>query len=250
MAAKILAAFAGDDAAATNELGDDGEDDERGENGGHHRVEVRRIFPGPHAEKNHHQADGDGADGGIEEIAFQAFEGSFAPGEQRSNRREQHQQKSNRDRHAIEKRRTDGDFVALNQFGKDRKKRAPQNGEADDQQKKIVEQETGFAGDQRFQLVLVPEVREIFDQEKMQTARVRPMKTRNQVPIEDCAKACTELITPERVRKVPSMESRKVAKMRTMFQTFSMPRFSCIITECRNAVPVSQGIDHPYPRFG
>jgi len=57
------------------------------------------------------------------------------------------------------------------------------------------------------------------------------MKTRNHVPIEDCAKAWTELITPERVRKVPSMDRRKVAKMSAMFQTLSMPRFSCMITE-------------------
>src|ERR1700681_888776 len=78
------------------------------------------------------------------------------------------------------------------------------------------------------------------------TASVNPMNTRNQVPIEDCANACTELITPERVRKVPSMESRKVAKMSAMFQTFNMPRFSCIITECRNAVPVSQGISEAF----
>src|SRR5882757_7538595 len=68
------------------------------------------------------------------------------------------------------------------------------------------------------------------------------MKTRNHEPIDDWAKACTELITPERVRNVPSIESRKVAKMSAMFQTFSMPRFSCIMTECRNAVPVSHGI--------
>src|SRR5580658_2180587 len=81
---------------------------------------------------------------------------------------------------------------------------------------------------------------------KAQTARVNLMKTRNQVPIEDCAKACTELITPERVRNVPSMESRKVAKMSAMFQTFNMPRFSCIITECRNAVPVSQGMSEAF----
>src|SRR5208337_2069395 len=82
--------------------------------------------------------------------------------------------------------------------------------------------------------------------EKVQTARVNPMKTRNQVPIEDWAKACTELITPERVRKVPSMESRKVAKMSDMFHTFNMPRFSCIMTECRNAVPVSQGMSEAF----
>jgi hypothetical protein len=38
------------------------------------------------------------------------------------------------------------------------------------------------------------------------------------------------------------MESRKIEKISDMFQIFNMPRFSCIITECRKAVPVSQGI--------
>ena len=64
----------------------------------------------------------------------------------------------------------------------------------------------------------------------------------NQSPIEDWAKACTELTTPLRVRNVPKIESMKVEKISHMFQVFSMPRFSCIITECRNAVPVNQGI--------
>src|SRR5438105_8737621 len=59
--------------------------------------------------------------------------------------------------------------------------------------------------------------------------------------MDDCAKACTELTTPLRVRNVPKIESMKVAKISHMFHTFSMPRFSCIITECRKAVPVSQG---------
>src|SRR5580692_1886410 len=80
----------------------------------------------------------------------------------------------------------------------------------------------------------------------VQTASVKPIKTRNHVPIEDCAKACTELMTPERVRNVPSMESRKVAKTSAMFQTLSMPRFSCIMTECRKAVPVSHGISDAF----
>ncbi len=30
------------------------------------------------------------------------------------------------------------------------------------------------------------------------------------------------------------------------FQTRIMPRFSCIITECRNAVPVSHGISEAF----
>ncbi len=37
------------------------------------------------------------------------------------------------------------------------------------------------------------------------------------------------------------MQRKKVADTSTMFQTFIMPFFSCIITECRKAVPLSQG---------
>ena len=64
----------------------------------------------------------------------------------------------------------------------------------------------------------------------------------NQFPIGDCAKACTEEMIPLRVSNVPRIESMKVMKINQMFHTFSMPRFSCIITECRKAVPVSHGI--------
>src|ERR1700738_2310108 len=68
----------------------------------------------------------------------------------------------------------------------------------------------------------------------------------NQFPIEDCAKACTELTTPLRVRNVPKIESMNVEKISHMFHVFNMPRFSCIITECRNAVPVSQGMSEAF----
>src|SRR5512136_2677587 len=57
----------------------------------------------------------------------------------------------------------------------------------------------------------------------------------------DCAKACTELTTPLRVSIVRRMHSMKVINTSQTFQTFIMPRFSCIITECKKAVPVSQG---------
>jgi len=68
----------------------------------------------------------------------------------------------------------------------------------------------------------------------------------NQAPIEDCANACTELMIPLRVRKVPRIESQNVANTSHMFQIFSMPRFSCIMTECRNAVPVSHGMNEAF----
>ncbi len=61
------------------------------------------------------------------------------------------------------------------------------------------------------------------------------------LPMADRAKACTDCTTPERVRNVPRMQRKKVAEISTMFQTFIMPFFSCIITECRKAVPLSQG---------
>ncbi len=64
--------------------------------------------------------------------------------------------------------------------------------------------------------------------------------------MEDCAKACTELTRPERVSSVPRMESMKVEKMSHTFQFFIMPRFSCIMTECRKAVPVSQGMSEAF----
>src|SRR5581483_8299305 len=77
---------------------------------------------------------------------------------------------------------------------------------------------------------------------KVNAAALSARKYRNQLPMEDCAKACTELMTPLRVRKVPRIASQNVAKTNHIFQIFSMPRFSCIMTEWRNAVPVSQGI--------
>ena len=57
----------------------------------------------------------------------------------------------------------------------------------------------------------------------------------------DCANACTELMTPDRVSSVPRIDSMKVMNTSQMFHTFIMPRFSCIITECRKAVPVIHG---------
>src|SRR3954454_19497120 len=58
---------------------------------------------------------------------------------------------------------------------------------------------------------------------KMQTASTRPMKMTNQVPMEDCANACTELTRPARVSSVPSIVSRKVEKTSHTFQLFIMP---------------------------
>src|ERR1700729_3220277 len=58
----------------------------------------------------------------------------------------------------------------------------------------------------------------------------------------DSANACTELTIPDRVSSVPRIVSMNVEKISHTFQLFIIPRFSCIITECRKAVPVSQGM--------
>ena len=69
-----------------------------------------------------------------------------------------------------------------------------------------------------------------------------PRKVRKKGPIGLCVKACTLASTPLRVRNVPSTVSRKVETINVMVQVFSIPRRSCTITECRNAVAVSHGM--------
>ena len=61
-------------------------------------------------------------------------------------------------------------------------------------------------------------------------------------PTGDCTNECTDWTTPLRVRKSPNDASTNVALTSTMFQTLSMPFFSCTITECRNAVAASHGM--------
>ena len=70
---------------------------------------------------------------------------------------------------------------------------------------------------------------------------MRPKKPSSSGPIVELLNACTEATTPLRVKKVPRMVSAKVAHSKERFQTRNMPRRSCTITECRYAVPVSQG---------
>src|ERR1035441_7294972 len=66
-------------------------------------------------------------------------------------------------------------------------------------------------------------------------------KVTKYLPILERANACTDSTNPERVMNVPRMHRKKVAEISTMFHTFIMPFFSCIITECRNAVPLNHG---------
>src|SRR5579875_2333889 len=76
---------------------------------------------------------------------------------------------------------------------------------------------------------------------KRQMQKTTTRKMANQEPMALSAKACTLATRPERVSQVPTMVRMKVVKMSQTFQIFIMPRFSCIMTECRKAVAASQG---------
>ena len=60
------------------------------------------------------------------------------------------------------------------------------------------------------------------------------------------AKACTEVSTPERTRKVPSSENEKARMARKIVHTFSASRFSITATEWMKAVPASHGINDAF----
>ena len=68
------------------------------------------------------------------------------------------------------------------------------------------------------------------------------MKPRNHGPIEPSVNEWIEFSTPDRVRNVPKRDSENASMTSSTFQTFSIPFFSCTITEWRKAVAASHGI--------
>src|SRR5690242_2787186 len=64
---------------------------------------------------------------------------------------------------------------------------------------------------------------------------------RKKYPTFDCVNECTLAITPERVMNVPKIDNSQAPMISPRFHFLSMPRFSWIITECRNAVITSHG---------
>jgi hypothetical protein len=73
------------------------------------------------------------------------------------------------------------------------------------------------------------------------TAVLATRKPANHVPTGDWANEWTLWMMPERVMKVPRMARRNVETTSVTFHLRSMPRFSWIMIEWRNAVPVSHG---------
>ena len=80
----------------------------------------------------------------------------------------------------------------------------------------------------------------------IEPAIITPIRTRNGTPSVEAPNAWIELRIPERTRNVPRIASTPVASTSETFQIFSIPRFSWIITECRNAVPISHGISEAF----
>ena len=60
------------------------------------------------------------------------------------------------------------------------------------------------------------------------------------------AKACTEVSTPERTRKVPSSDSENATMASSTVQLLKLPRFSVTASECISAVPASQGMKEAF----
>ena len=56
------------------------------------------------------------------------------------------------------------------------------------------------------------------------------------------AKACTEVKTPERTKKVPSSDSEKATMASSTVQLLKLPRFSVTANEWIKAVPTNHGI--------
>ncbi len=60
------------------------------------------------------------------------------------------------------------------------------------------------------------------------------------------AKACTEVRTPERTRKVPIKDREKARMARRMVQTLRASRFSMTRAEWSSAVAASQGMKEAF----
>ena len=79
------------------------------------------------------------------------------------------------------------------------------------------------------------------------TPTVSASKPRMNTPrVGSVAKACTEVITPERTRNVPRSESENAPIASSTVQLRNAPRFSVTMSECSKAVPTSQGMSEAF----
>ena len=60
------------------------------------------------------------------------------------------------------------------------------------------------------------------------------------------ANECTEVMTPERTKNVPSKLSAKAKIASMIVHALNTPRFSVTANECSSAVPASHGINDAF----
>ena len=60
------------------------------------------------------------------------------------------------------------------------------------------------------------------------------------------ANVCTEVIAPERTRKVPSRDSENPVMQSSRVQAFSVSRFSATRSEWSSAVAISHGMNEAF----
>src|SRR4029077_20069869 len=107
-----LSAFLGNDASAAIELTGDGQRTHDRKADGHQGIKIRDVLPGAEAEgasptgRSGHQENcsNDGADGGPQKVALQAFKRGLAPCEQRTQGSENNQEQPNRNGYAVVER--------------------------------------------------------------------------------------------------------------------------------------------------
>ncbi len=80
----------------------------------------------------------------------------------------------------------------------------------------------------------------------IEPAIIVTMSSRKGMPRVEAPNAWIDSRIPDRTRNVPWIARMPVASTSETFHVFSIPRFSWIITECRNAVPVSHGISDAF----
>jgi len=107
---------------------------------------VQAEWPAPGWWRCHQEsADRQSTQARPKEISLKAFEGCFAPGEQRTDSGKQQKEKRNRNADFVKERRPDRNLVSLDPFGEYGKQSSPQHRETGQQQKEIVEQKAGLA---------------------------------------------------------------------------------------------------------
>jgi len=102
----------------------------------------------------------------------------------------------------------------------------------------VIEEERSLARDDGLHPVLALEERLAVEDERRRRRRRDQDEARNQGPIWESAKECTDVSTPERVtEKVRNMLSRNVSRDERDVPVFSIPRRCSIMTEWRIPCP-------------